>query len=138
MNKENFETIANIYSSFRVIIYCFRIELKPKATPVELFARPIHSPKALVISWKWWLRPDMTENYWNVKQKQNERIFFSSLIHCLVLFSHYFSLQQDNDPQFLRLCKALSLSIAYAANVGGIGSLTGTGPNLVFKGQLDK
>lgn len=46
-------------------------------------------------------------------------------------------LSDDDDPAFKRLCKCISLSIAYSANVGGIGSLTGTGPNLVMKGQLD-
>ncbi|XP_045170886.2 Na(+)/citrate cotransporter-like [Mercenaria mercenaria] len=46
-------------------------------------------------------------------------------------------LEDDDDPAFRRLCKCLTLSIAYSANVGGIGSLTGTGPNLVMKGQLD-
>jgi len=35
------------------------------------------------------------------------------------------------------MAKAMSLSIAYAANSGGIGTLTGTGPNLVFKGLVD-
>lgn len=46
-------------------------------------------------------------------------------------------IEMEDDPSFKRLCKCLTLSIAYAANVGGIGSLTGTGPNLVMKGQLD-
>ena len=38
---------------------------------------------------------------------------------------------------FQQICKAFSLSIAYAANVGGISSLAGTKPNLILKGQLD-
>ncbi|XP_052800974.1 solute carrier family 13 member 2-like [Mya arenaria] len=46
-------------------------------------------------------------------------------------------LEDNTKEAFTRLCKCLTLSIAYAANCGGIGSLTGTGPNLVMKGQLD-
>ncbi|RUS77851.1 hypothetical protein EGW08_014364, partial [Elysia chlorotica] len=36
------------------------------------------------------------------------------------------------DESLVRLKKAISLAVAYSANIGGIGSLTGTGPNLVF------
>lgn len=35
------------------------------------------------------------------------------------------------------ICKALALSIAYAANTGGIATLTGSPPNLVLKGIAD-
>ncbi|XP_036370494.1 solute carrier family 13 member 5-like isoform X2 [Octopus sinensis] len=41
------------------------------------------------------------------------------------------------DKSYTRLCKTVSLAIAYAANTGGTASLTGTGPNLVLKGQSD-
>ncbi|XP_043231308.1 solute carrier family 13 member 5-like [Amphibalanus amphitrite] len=37
-----------------------------------------------------------------------------------------------------QLSTALYISVAYAANCGGTGTLTGTNPNLVLKGQLDE
>ncbi|XP_065935433.1 solute carrier family 13 member 2 isoform X3 [Magallana gigas] len=42
------------------------------------------------------------------------------------------------NPEYLRMCKALSLGIAYAANCGGVASLTGTNPNVIMKGVADK
>lgn len=36
------------------------------------------------------------------------------------------------------MAKAFALSVAYGANIGGIATLTGSPPNLVFKQQADK
>lgn len=41
------------------------------------------------------------------------------------------------DESWSRLCKALSLCIAYAANIGGTATMTGSTPNLVLKGHLE-
>ena len=71
------------------------------------------------------------------------------LSDCYFIFSSQVKLVSDTekdddsfifeklDPESQRLCKLVCLSICYAANCGGIGTLTGTGPNLVLKGNLD-
>lgn len=41
------------------------------------------------------------------------------------------------DPSSQKFCKAFCMCICYASNCGGIGTLTGTGANLVMKGQAD-
>lgn len=44
---------------------------------------------------------------------------------------------KEHDREHIRICKMMSICIAHAANTGGLGSLTGTGPNVVFKGQSE-
>jgi len=43
-------------------------------------------------------------------------------------------IKRQKDKQRIRVM--LFLAVAYAANNGGVGTLTGTGPNLVFKGMI--
>ncbi|XP_075541981.1 Na(+)/citrate cotransporter-like isoform X1 [Dermacentor variabilis] len=44
--------------------------------------------------------------------------------------------EEDSRQKLLRT--TMLLSVAYAANIGGTGSLIGTGPNLVLKGLMDE
>ncbi|GFR67603.1 sodium-dependent transporter [Elysia marginata] len=41
------------------------------------------------------------------------------------------------DKVFLSFAKSFSLATAYSANVGGMATLTGTPPNVLFKGLAD-
>ena len=64
-----------------------------------------------------------------------------SAIHYILYFSETDDTvveDEAEDPEWSRLAKALSLCIAYAANIGGTGSMIGSTPNLVLKGQIEK
>ena len=45
--------------------------------------------------------------------------------------------ERTESQEYISMCKGMALCVAYAANVGGTGSMSGTGPNIIMVGQAD-
>lgn len=72
-----------------------------------------------------------------VTAEDNKEVVENGTVHDLDDTTDDEARDDDDDNSWEQLSKALSLCIAYSANIGGAATMTGSTPNLVLKGQLE-
>ncbi|XP_065663998.1 solute carrier family 13 member 2 isoform X4 [Hydra vulgaris] len=78
------------------------------------------------------------ESYENHETDTENEMTQSQIIIKEASNSNIFEVDNIKRKKHKQLCKAMMLCICYSANIGGIGTLTGSAPQLVLKGQMEQ
>lgn len=54
------------------------------------------------------------------------------------IYTNVYVRRKRREESTKKMSKGFALCVAYAANIGGVATLTGTPPNLILQGQADK
>lgn len=54
------------------------------------------------------------------------------------IYTNVYVCRKRKEESTKKMSKGFALCVAYAANIGGVATLTGTPPNLILQGQADK
>lgn len=54
------------------------------------------------------------------------------------IYTNVYICRKQREESIKKMSKGFALCVAYAANIGGVATLTGTPPNLILQGQANK